>query len=125
MCLFPYDDDPERDDPEPGERAPAGLLFAPVRLPGGTEAVTGPSRTALGTRAAVGPTGTARTAPDPGDDQALARLPAYLSPAYPRKQPCPPLGSGPVTVGPALSASWAAPAPGAPATVRPAFRVVV
>ncbi|MFJ8013464.1 SAV_915 family protein [Streptomyces sp. NPDC096339] len=68
MCLFQYDD-----DPEPGERVPAGLLYVPVR-PGTTRVAVRVFRTPLGARTAVGFTDPGRLAATFGAEQPWIRL---------------------------------------------------
>ncbi|MFE4252274.1 SAV_915 family protein [Streptomyces sp. NPDC056910] len=86
------------EDPEPAERAPAGLLHVPVRSgPGGCTARF--FRTPLGGRTAVGFTSAAKLAATLGTDQASIRLsePALRALAVP-------LGVTALTVDPPFSA---------------------
>ncbi|WP_328318013.1 SAV_915 family protein [Streptomyces sp. NBC_00388] len=63
MCLHRYD------DPEPGEQAPAGPLYVPVR-PGPARAALRLFRTPLGVRTTVAFTGAARLTATLGEGQA-------------------------------------------------------
>ncbi|WP_030293671.1 SAV_915 family protein [Streptomyces katrae] len=109
MCLFRYED-----DPEPEERAPAGILYVPVRPGSGAGAVIRLFRTALGARTAVGFTSTGRLAATLGEGQGWIRLSEWVL-----RELCEPLGASLITVDPTLSAASATPAPAPAAAAAP------
>ncbi|MEV4966512.1 SAV_915 family protein [[Kitasatospora] papulosa] len=104
MCLSPYDD-----DPDPEERAPAGLLHVPVR-PGAAGPALRMFRSPMGERTAVGFTRRDLLTAALGAGQSSIRLsePALRSLAAP-------LGVERLVLDPALSAPAVTPEPVHPA----------